>query len=99
MKTGYVYIETNFYKTVFYIGVTSDIEQRHNQHKTEAFDGFSKKYKTKYLIWFEEFALITDAIDFEKKLKKWKRKWKIELIEKLNPDWKDLSTGLPFGPI
>jgi len=80
------------------VGVTSNIEQRHYQHKTEYHEGFSQKYKTKYLVWFDEFELMTDAIDFEKKLKKWKRKWKIELIEKNNPGWINLYTGMSFGP-
>lgn len=97
MKPGYVYIETNFTKTIFYVGVTSDLEKRHNQHKFMATVGFSHRYKTQYLVWFEEFANMMAAIEFEKKLKRWKRIWKIELIDKLNPQWLDLSTGLPFG--
>jgi putative endonuclease len=85
MKRGFVYIETNFAKTVFYTGVTSNIEDRHNKHVHKEYEGFSSKYHTKYLVWLDEFATMSDAIDFEKKIKRWKRLWKIELIEKQNP--------------
>ena len=97
MKRGYVYIETNFTKTVFYTGVTSNLETRHDKHVHKEYEGFSSKYHTQHLIWFEEFANMRDAIEFEKKLKRWKRSWKIDLIEKMNPHWIDLSTGKAFG--
>ena len=73
---------------IMYIGVTSCRPRR--QHKNGVIDGFSKKYRTRRLIYFEAFDEISDAIAREKELKKWRRPWKIELIEKDNPGWDDL---------
>ena len=97
MRRGYVYIETNFAKTVLYTGVTSNLDNRHTKHVYREYDGFSSRFNTTYLVWFEEFSTMRDAIEFEKKLKRWKRNWKINLIEKSNPNWLDLSTGKVFG--
>ena len=97
MKVSYVYIETNYEKSVFYTGVTSDIHKRHYQHQDGTYNGFSSKYHTKYLVWYDVFSPISEAIKFEKRLKRWRRSWKIELIEKTNPEWLDLSTNEPFG--
>lgn len=87
----YVYIITNFLNTVFYIGVTNDLERRMYEHKHELIEGFSKKYKLNKLIHFEEFSSIKDAIAREKQLKNWHREWKLSLIKKINPELKDLS--------
>ncbi|MEJ0027558.1 MAG: hypothetical protein WDN01_16150 [Rhizomicrobium sp.] len=57
-------------------------------------EGFTKKYGVKTLVWFEEFRDVRDAIDFEKRLKKWERKWKIRLIEEVNPTWADIARNL-----
>jgi putative endonuclease len=73
-----------------YIGVTSDLAGRANDHKENLREGFTKKYGIHLLVWFEEFSYIRDAILREKRIKKWRREWKIELIEKMNPDWADL---------
>jgi len=86
----YVYILTNFSNTTLYIGVTNNLERRIYEHKNKLIDGFSSKYNLNKLVYFEEYELIEDAIKREKQLKKWKRKWKEELIEKKNPFWKDL---------
>jgi len=91
MKNYFIYILTNKPKGVLYIGVTNNLERRIYEHKNEIFEGFSKKYKTKMLVYFEECSDVKFAIEREKKLKKWNRDWKIELIEKSNPDWRDLS--------
>jgi putative endonuclease len=73
-----------------YVGVTSDLAGRANEHRESLREGFTKKYGVHQLVWFDEFADIHDAILREKHIKKWRRAWKIELIEKMNPDWSDL---------
>ena len=90
MKKYYVYILTNFTKTVLYIGFTGDLEQRVVQHKAAEVPGFTKKYKTNILVYYEEFKDINEAKGREKALKKWKRGWKEKLINESNPDWKEV---------
>ena len=90
-KTGYTYILTNNYNTVLYIGVTSDLKKRLFEHKNKLFKGFTYRYNLNKLVYFEEFNDINDAIAREKFLKHKKRIFKNELIEKMNPQWKDLS--------
>jgi putative endonuclease len=70
--------------------VTGNLAGRINQHKEDLRDGFTKKYGVHLLVRFEEFGDINDAILREKRIKKWRRAWKLELIEKTNPDWTDL---------
>ncbi|SHK88040.1 GIY-YIG nuclease family protein [Fibrobacter sp. UWB12] len=86
----YVYILTNKYKTVFYTGVTNDLHRRTLEHKMKLNEGFSEKYNADCLAYYELFFNITDAIKREERLKRWNRKWKMELIETFNPQWKDL---------
>lgn len=90
MKTYFVYILTNKKEGVFYVGVTSDLPKRVHQHKTGVVEGFTKKYNVKILVYYEAFGDIELAIRREKRLKKWDRKWKIEAIENMNPNWDDL---------
>lgn len=85
-----VYILTNFRKTVLYIGFTGNLAQRMEQHKTFEVEGFTKKYKTDRLIYFEAFEDVYEARTREKALKKWKRAWKEELIARVNPNWEDV---------
>ncbi|MGL1958171.1 MAG: GIY-YIG nuclease family protein [Colwellia sp.] len=85
---------TNKTHGILYIGVTSNLIQRIWQHKNHHVDGFSKKYKTNKLIYFEQCSEMTSAIIREKQLKKWNRSWKIELIEKDNPQWHDLYPSI-----
>ncbi len=73
-----------------YIGVTTDLTKRVYEHKKQFVDGFTKKYGLKYLVYYELLDSIEVAIQREKQLKKWNRAWKIELIEKINPNWRDL---------
>ena len=75
---------------VLYIGVTSDLIKRVYEHKNKLYDGFSKKYNTKDLVYYEIYDDITEAIKREKQLKKYKRDWKIKLIEESNKEWNDL---------
>jgi len=91
MPKGYVYILTNFTQSTLYIGVTSELAQRINKHYGAEGSKFTKKYKCKYLVYYEAFDKITDAIDREKQLKNWHRDWKINLIKSANPDMLDLS--------
>jgi putative endonuclease len=86
----YVYIMACKTKRL-YVGVTNDIERRVFEHKNKLVDGFTAKYNMIQLVYYEETDDICEAIQREKTLKKWLRKWKIELIEKDNPNWEDLA--------
>ncbi|KKR21047.1 MAG: Excinuclease ABC C subunit domain protein [Parcubacteria group bacterium GW2011_GWE2_39_37] len=77
-----------------YIGFSSDLKNRVNKHKEGAYDGFTKKYNVKNLVYYETYGEVGIAICKEKQLKKWKREWKINLIEKDNPGWRDLYNDL-----
>jgi putative endonuclease len=93
-KSYWVYILTNKPHGTLYIGVTNSLERRIWQHKTKAFEGFTKRYGLNQLVYFEEFRDVTNAINREKELKGWLRRKKIDLIQKENPLWRDLSEGL-----
>jgi putative endonuclease len=73
-----------------YVGVTRDLIKRVYQHKTKATPGFTSRYDVDRLVWFESYDDPTTAITREKEIKKWRRHWKLKLIEESNPDWKDL---------
>jgi putative endonuclease len=91
----YVYIMTNTYNTVLYIGVTNELKRRVNEHKMKVNPGsFTSVYNIHKLVYFEEFIYVNDAILREKQLKGGSRKKKIGLIEKSNKQWLDLSPGL-----
>ena len=90
VKGGYTYILTNKIKTVLYIGVTSNLYTRIYDHKYDYGSTFTKKYNCKFLVYFEFFPTIEEAIAREKRLKKYPRKWKDNLINEMNPDWIDL---------
>ena len=90
-KFGYVYIMTNKNKTTLYIGVTNDLIRRVQEHKKHSIkNSFSHKYNLEYCIYYEEFSYFDIAIKREKELKKWNRKKKEDLINKINPEWKEL---------
>lgn len=93
-KKYYIYFLTNNYNTTFYIGVTNNLTKRYYEHKEELVDGFTKKYKLKKLVYYEEFNDINEAIAREKQLKNWHRPWKIDLIISMNPELRDLSVNL-----
>lgn len=90
MKSYFVYIVTNKPKGTLYIGVTNDIERRGNEHFMKTGSEFAKKYHLKRLVYAEATSSISDAIAREKQLKNWHRQWKINLIEEINPNWKNL---------
>jgi len=94
MKTYYIYILSNKRNGTLYVGVTNDLKRRVYQHKNELVDGFTKEYGLKTLVYFEQTSSIEEALKREKLLKRWKRNWKLNLIEKLNPNWKDLYVDL-----
>ena len=85
-----VYLLASKRNGTLYIGVTSNLPARIWQHKNDQIDGFTKKYRVHRLVYFELHEEMTAAIRREKQLKKWRRTWKIELIEKDNPEWRDL---------
>jgi len=89
--TYYVYILASGKNGTLYIGITNDLMRRLYEHKNSLIKGFTNKYKVNNLVYFEETNDISEAIKREKQLKKWNRQWKIELIEKDNPNWEDLA--------
>jgi putative endonuclease len=86
----YVYLLASDRNGTLYIGVTNDIVRRVFEHKSKAVPGFTKRYGVDKLVWFEIYEDPTSAITREKELKKWRREWKIQLIEEKNPQWSDL---------
>jgi putative endonuclease len=92
-KQFWVYIMSSKPWGTLYVGVTSDLEARVYQHKNGLLEGFTKKYGVKALVYFEDHALASDAIKREKRIKKWPRLWKINLIRTGNPDWNDLAAN------
>jgi len=93
-KKGYVYILTNYNKTVLYTGVTSNLAKRVYEHKSKLIKGFSKTYHTDQLVYYECFDDIRDAIAKEKQIKGGSRKKKETLINKFNPEWLDLYESI-----
>jgi putative endonuclease len=85
-----VYILASKRNGTLYIGVTSDLVKRIWEHKQNFGEGFTSRYDVHALVYFEMHGDMAEAIRREKQLKKWKRSWKIELIEKTNPEWRDL---------
>jgi putative endonuclease len=92
--TYYVYILGSQKNGTLYIGVTNDLIRRTYEHRAGVVEGFTDRYGVHLLVYFEETENIEAAIQREKRLKKWRRDWKIKLIEKANPNWEDLYPGL-----
>lgn len=90
----YIYILTNMNNTVFYIGVSNNLVKRIYEHKNKFVDSFTSKYNLNKLVYYEIFTDILTAISREKQLKKWNRNWKINLIKKFNPEFKDLYDSI-----
>ncbi|MDQ0251764.1 putative endonuclease [Sphingomonas kyeonggiensis] len=98
-KTPVVYITASGRNGTLYTGVTSDLPGRIYQHRTKAFSGFSAKHGCNRLVWYEVHEEMEPAIIREKRIKEWKRAWKIALIEACNPIWRDLAEDLGFDPL
>lgn len=90
-KAYYVYILANKKYGTLYVGVTNNLMQRVYQHKTHAVKGFTDKYNLDMLVYFEESASVESVIIREKQIKNWRRQWKINQINGMNPKWSDLS--------
>jgi putative endonuclease len=91
VPSGFVYILASERNGTLYIGVTSDLASRMEQHHRGEGSQFVKRHGVTRLVWFEEFPLYADAIRRETAMKRWKREWKLALIEKINPQWQDLT--------
>lgn len=92
-NTYYIYMMTNITNKVLYTGVTNDLERRVREHKSGLIPGFTQKYNCKKLVYYESFSDIEQAIRREKLIKEYRREKKNQLVESLNPEWKDLSEG------
>jgi putative endonuclease len=90
----HVYILASKRNGTLYIGVTNNLSKRVHQHKNNIVEGFTKTYKVHDLVYYETYENIKDAITREKRMKKWKRNWKLKLIEKFNPNWENLFNTL-----
>ena len=90
----YVYILASRKHGTLYIGVTNDLVRRIHEHKTDAVPGFTSRYGVHLLVWFEGYDDILSAIAREKEIKKWRREWKLNLIEQSDPEWVDLYPGI-----
>jgi putative endonuclease len=94
-----VYILASGFNGTLYVGVTSNLPARIAQHRDGTHDGFTRKFDVKRLVWFELTDDMTAAIASEKRIKKWPRDWKKNLIERENPAWNDLAVTLGFEPL
>ncbi|WP_114944930.1 GIY-YIG nuclease family protein [Microvirga calopogonii] len=90
----YVYLLASRRHGTLYLGVTNDLARRVDEHKRKVIPGFSALYDISRLVWYEVYDRIDEAIAREKSLKKWRRDWKVTLIEEMNPDWSDLYPSL-----
>jgi putative endonuclease len=94
MGSYFVYILASRRNGTLYVGVTNDLVRRMSKHKGKLVPGFTRKYGVDKLVYFEEYASILEARARERVLKRWDRAWKLALIEKMNPQWRDLSYEL-----
>ena len=94
MNQPCVYIMASKRNGTLYTGVTSNLTQRIWRHKNNQIEGFTKRYRIHTLVWYEVHETMISAITREKKIKNWKRAWKLALIEKTNPEWRDLYTDI-----
>ena len=90
-RSYYVYLLTNWNNKVMYVGVTNDLERRIYEHKQKLVKGFTEKYNVKKLVYFEVTEDVNAAITREKEIKRWRREKKNNLVNRVNPEWKDLS--------
>ncbi len=95
-KSYFVYILASKRNGTLYVGVTNDLVRRVSEHKGKLVPGFTRQYRVDKLVYFEQYASILEARARERTLKRWLRIWKLELIETMNPDWRDLTDELAF---
>ena len=93
-KQPAVYILASRRKGILYVGVTSNLTKRVWEHRNNLVEGFTKRYGVHRLVWYELHESMDSAIKREKRLKEWKRKWKVQVIEKTNPNWEDLYPSI-----
>ena len=94
-----VYILASQRNGTLYVGVTSDLLVRTQQHREGSFGGFTSKHSVRRLVWLEHHETMESAIIREKRIKKWNRSWKLNLIEQANPRWRDLAEDFGFAPL
>jgi putative endonuclease len=102
MQRGFdpiVYLLASHRNGTLYVGVTSNLIHRLHQHRSGLIEGFTSDYGVHRLVWFESGGSMEEAIRREKQIKKWNRQWKIDLIERTNPDWRDLARDFGFEPL
>lgn len=92
--SGYVYILASKKDGTLYTGVTADLARRVHEHKQQLGKGFTARYGALRLVWYREYDDIGHAIVDEKRIKRWRRAWKVRMIEKMNPDWQELHGGM-----
>jgi len=91
----YVYIMATKRNGTLYVGVTNELARRVDEHRRGMVSGFTKRYGVHRFVYYEEHRDVKEAIEREKRIKKWRRAWKMNLIEDMNPQWRDLSADLP----
>jgi putative endonuclease len=94
MRQYYVYILTNRRYGVLYVGVTNDLARRISEHQQKLADGFTKSYGVIRLVYVEQFSSVNEARARERSLKRWRRAWKLKLVNEFNPEWRDLTREL-----
>jgi putative endonuclease len=94
MRSGYVHILASKPFGTLYVGVTNDLARRVYEHRQGRASRFTNRYAVTMLVWYEQFQTVPEAIQRETSLKRWKRDWKIELVSKTNPEWRDLYATL-----
>tara|TARA_R110000868_G_scaffold30212_13_gene112040 strand:- start:708 stop:1001 length:294 start_codon:yes stop_codon:yes gene_type:complete len=95
-RSYFVYILASARNGTLYVGVTNDLQRRIWEHKSGAIEGFTKRYSVHHLVWFDETSDVNAAIAYEKKIKRWPRAYKLNIIEQMNPQWRDLYDDWTF---
>lgn len=96
--TYWVYMLASGHHGTLYVGVTRELQRRVEQHRSKETPGFTKRYGVDRLVYFQGFGDVNDAISYEKRLKRWRRDWKVRLIEETNPHWEDLYLHMMADP-
>ena len=97
-RTYWVYMLASGKHGTIYVGVTNSLERRIAEHKAKEVPGFTKRHGVDRLVWFRGYGEVTEAIHFEKQLKRWRRDWKVQLVEEENPNWQDIYPAMMALP-